>query len=200
MRIDKRRELGFSDDDKVLCYLGDITSGAWHRVDIYVKVCLAVSKLGEDYRLLFLIPEVGAKLLTKALDMAGVKDKVKIVSPPYDEVPIYLSAADYGMMFLHRRKNAVGTKIGEYLAAGLPVLINENCLGAVELVRQHDIGRVVKVGVGDLDPDLGLDFAAQLETQEGLEAWSKRVSEFALNYFDNRVIAERYYDQYQCLQ
>ena len=194
-----RDNLNIKEDEIVLCYLGDLTSGGWHRVGLYLEVCKFYQANDCPIKLLFIVPEVGARLLEEALDTAGYMKQVIIKSVPYDEVPSYLAAADYGLMYMHRSRNGVGTKIGEYLAAGLPVIVNQNCLGAVDLISQNNIGHVINIGVGDLDVDANLSSVDQIKSGKCLTKMSEEVSDFALRYFDNKLIAERYYQRYKLL-
>jgi glycosyltransferase involved in cell wall biosynthesis len=78
-----------------------------------------------------------------ALDARGVTPHCTITQTPNQELGRYLSAADFGICFIRptpSKASSSPTKVGEYLAAGLPVLAT--------------------AGVGDLDglitPDVGV--------------------------------------------
>ena len=192
-----RGQWGVREDELVFCYLGALTSTGWHRADIYAHVCKAISATGIRCRFAFLTPPHGGNLLRNLLGDIG--NSLILISPPYEEVPKLLAGADYGLMFLDKRKLAVGTKIGEYLAAGLPLIANKNCIGAAELIEDKKVGHLVAMGLGDLDPSPGNLEQVGAVRGTALSEWSVRVSSFARSYFDNTVIASRYAEQYKVL-
>lgn len=192
-----RKKLNIHDDELVFCYLGGLTSKGWHRADVYARVCETIA-LNADIkcRFLFIIPQHAASLLRNCLSLE-VGKSIIIISPPYAEVPYYLAAADYGLMFLHRSKIAVGTKIGEYLAAGVPVIANKNCIGAYDLIAEKQVGIILSMGLGDLDDSLDLEGLRLIRKGDELSNWSVNVSKIAKTYFDNPAIAAKYCEQYQ---
>ena len=129
-----RHALNIVDDELVFCYLGALTSQGWHRASANALVVKTLQTLSLKHRFMFLVPRFSRDLLTKELDALNVIEQCDIIHPGYSEVPAYLSAADVGLMYLHRKDIRVGTKIGEYAASGLPVVTNSNCLGALELM------------------------------------------------------------------
>ena len=66
-------------------------------------------------------------------------------------MPKLLSVIDYGLLYLDKEKIALGTKIAEYIVMGVPIIINENIQSAADLVREHNCGEIVNIGLGDLD-------------------------------------------------
>lgn len=192
-----RKKLGIHDDELVFCYLGGMTSKGWHRADVYARVCEAIA-LNADVkcRFLFIIPRHAADLLRRHISCEVDKITI-IISPSYEEVPNYLAAADYGLMFLHKSKIAVGTKIGEYLTAGLPLMANKNCIGAHDLIAEKQVGLIVGMGLGDLDNSSDLEGLRLIRKGTDLSKWSVNVSEMAKTYFDNSAIATKYCEQYQ---
>lgn len=183
-----RSQYGISSDESVFVYLGNISRSGWHRAEYYFRFFDELASLDLSCRIMFLVPKHCQSILKELL---GERDGVMIFSPDFDDVGKYLSMADYGLMFLHKSKIAVGTKIGEYLAASLPVVINKNCVGACELLqRMPQCGKVVGLGLGDLDECIDLtDLSLVRECQD--------TSAFAQSYFDNSVISKAYIQQYR---
>lgn len=186
-----RKKLGIHDDDLVYCYLGAMTSKGWNRADVYARACDVILKIDDRCRFLFIIPQHAAELLRTLLTPEADKAAI-ILSPPYEEVPGYLAAADYGLMFMHKETIRVGTKVGEYLAAGLPVIANENCMGASDLIREQSIGLIIGIGVGGLDVCENVEAMGLIKKREALQKWSVEVADFAKYYFNNSVIASAY--------
>jgi hypothetical protein len=188
--------LGIEDHEAVFVYLGDMTEHGWHRPGFYKTFHHNLARHIDAFRFLFLTPEHSANLVSDAFSS---EDRIIVASPPYGKIAEYLAAADYGMMFLHHSKIAVGTKIGEYLAASLPVIVNENCIGAVELLERHaNLGYKIHLGLGDLDDSNRFCETDALQINNLLRTDSL-FGDFALNYFDNSVIAECYSQQYRTL-
>ena len=189
-----RVKLGIREADHVYVYLGGMSSNEWHRPDFYMQFYDSLRKLSEDFKFMFLVPKHAANLVRDAF---GTRENVIVTSPEIDEVGIYLSASDFGMMFLHKSKIAVGTKIGEYLAASLPVLVNPNCLGAVELINSNPgIGYVINLGIGDLDTFMHFDSEAS-DSISHLLCSDDHLANFAFDYFDNARVADIYIQQYK---
>lgn len=83
--------------------------------------------------------------LKKAVCENGI-DGVSVMNVPYKDVPARLSAATFAILFKwpYQRLDSFPIKVGEYLASGLPVIINAG-MGDVELlIRENKIGVVVK--------------------------------------------------------
>ena len=59
------------------------------------------------------------------------------------EISDYLSAADYGYHAIPAQPDSfsrMGTKIVEYLAVGLPAIVNENVGAAASILNEHNLG------------------------------------------------------------
>jgi glycosyltransferase involved in cell wall biosynthesis len=125
-RARARRELNV-ENKVVLAFVGSITRYQ-HVEDGFAEFCkVAVNRWGaERVHVLCLTPD--AKTMTAVLNGAGVPDDATtVMSVPQSQVADYLVAADAG--FLLRDASAVNrvsvpVKIGEYLAAGVPVIVS----------------------------------------------------------------------------
>lgn len=193
IRTEVRDRLGIRAGEVILCYLGDLSDADWHRPGFYARAVERFRGLDADHRFLFVIPRRAAPCLHAAMRDRGISaQEYIVVHPAYEEVPDYLAASDYGVMFLHRRKIAVGTKISEYAACGLPALVNQNCLGAVELIGKYGVGSVVPLGLGDLDDTVQPDRGMSLPTGADLDAWSATVRRAAERNLSNDRVADTY--------
>ncbi len=86
--------------------------------------------------------------VTELLEANGLNDSDYIVcciAP--DSVPDYLSASDVALALVDPDHEDIGIKFAEYLAAGLPVVINYRNFASeqVELVKTKGIGTIIKV-------------------------------------------------------
>lgn len=103
------------------------------------------TELRPDAHLLILTqdPEVARRHLAKAGVPTGRSTCLKV---PHGEVPAYLNASDLGLLL--RRRDPVNyaaspTKVAEYLACGLPVLLSPEIGDASGLVLREELGAVV---------------------------------------------------------
>ncbi len=189
-----RRSLGIQDGEIVFAYLGTLTATGWHRPDLYRCFYKQLVKSTQRFRFLFLVPDAQAQLVK---DVFHGESGVIVASPSHEEVGAYLTAADVGMMFLQQAKIALGTKIPEYLAASLPVLVNENCRGAVDLLDRHPhLGMIVNLGLGDMDKHLQIQPDLIERLQERITSLDS-LAAYAVETFDNAAIAKQYTLKYR---
>ncbi len=62
---------------------------------------------------------------------------------PSAEMPFYLSAAHLGISFIKNKEIASPVKFGEFLAAGLPVIINPGVGDTERIIKQYQAGLVI---------------------------------------------------------
>lgn len=195
-RDEIRTKLGIDKSERIYVYLGGMSSNGWHRPNFYVKFYDVLTKASDNFKFIFLVPRHAVNLVTDAF---GLREGIIVISPDINEVSKYLSASDYGMMLFHESTIRVGTKIGEYLAASLPLIVNANCIGAVELINlTPEIGSVVKLGLGDLDATESFE-RDDLILIKSLLRSDINLYDFAKNYFDNERLANIYIEQYRLL-
>ena len=133
-----RSELGIADDTLVVCYLG--SSSGVYRMDIVNRVYAAARQKVPSAKLL-LIGDHDAAAHCKAAAGHGVTlDEGEIITRkvPHGEVPDLLNAADVGLSFQVSTPSSLGvsaTKVGEYMACGLPVASNHG-VGDIETIVQ----------------------------------------------------------------
>ena len=183
-----RKDLEIPGDALVFVYLGALTEDGWHRTAFYKKFYDMLIERNKNFFLLLLIPKHNTRSVK---NIFSDSPSVRIISPNYNQVSDYLSIADIGLMFFHKKKIAVGTKIGEYLCCDMPVIVNGNCLGAVDLIENNrDYGCVIGLGLGDSDVN---DFVDEIKI---IELKNYRPARKARKYFDSKIIASRYKGQY----
>ncbi len=146
-REQKRLELGLN-GKQVLVYNGSLH--AWHDPVLLARLYDAIRCVLGNTKLLVLTAHSKEKL-EEAFRGAGLSSAdFAIVAARADEVPGYLAAADFGLVPLKELDQAgamglvartmIGTKVAEYLACGLPIIVNQNVGGLKSLMARHKIG------------------------------------------------------------
>lgn len=78
----------------------------------------------------------------------GIDDRrIKIIrSIQFDEMPRYMGIADAGIFFINSYKKIGSSpiKMGEFLASGVPVIINSGIGDTEELVRENNVGVIAE--------------------------------------------------------
>ena len=145
-----RNSHGLNRDAIVFCYNGSM-GDHWNSPVPYADFIIRLRDLDMAHWFLFIT--TGGPAVRRTLEARGVRpEEYGIVSCAFDDVPKYLSVADMGTMFVREFRIALGIKSVEYLAAGLPMIVNDKAAGAAEVVTRHQAGLVVpEVGTADLD-------------------------------------------------
>ncbi|MCC9166957.1 glycosyltransferase [Pontibacter harenae] len=184
----------------VFCYLGSMGIGGWHCPYIYASIIKDFRKIAQQHIFLFLVPHPSRTQIEKAFQEEGIRgSEYRVISPAYQDVPQYLSAADYGLIYLKREKIALGTKVVEYNAMGLPVLVNSNVISAAGYVKEHKTGLVVDFALGDLDTEKTCLESIDFENK-GAEFNREKITQTAVSLFSNEKVASEYLQVYQSLE
>lgn len=127
-----------------LVYSGSL--GMWYLLDEMVSVYARARQIEPDLRFLFLNRNEHG-LIRRAWARAGLPpEDVEIRATDFGRVPSELGRAHVGIALLRRAPSKVGSspiKIAEYLACGLPVVVNEGLGDSDDQVRRADAGHVV---------------------------------------------------------
>lgn len=129
-------------------------------------------------RLIVLTREREAAL--RSLQASGLAaERVTVASAEPAEIPGWLSRAHAGLAFYRpgfSRRGTCPTKIGEYLAMGLPVLVNRGVGDVEEMVGTSGVG-VVLPELAPTAYDRALDELTRLWADPGLPARCRQVAE-----------------------
>jgi glycosyltransferase involved in cell wall biosynthesis len=138
-----RGELGIPTDSFVLVYCGSI--GRWNSPEEIARYFACIWQAHARSRLL-VITSGRTDHLKRALRRAHVAaDICHFVRVPGEEVARYLKSGDAGLQVLlpaADSRTRIGVKFAEYMAAGLPVIVNSHA-GASAYVQQYGVGFVV---------------------------------------------------------
>ena len=145
-----RKELGLR-DRFVVIYLGSL---AWYQMPAHsLRVFRIIRGIipGAHFFALTTQPEA----MRREIELAGIApEDATIRSVPPHEVPRLLAASDLGLLL--RQEDAVNrvaspVKCGEYLAAGIPVVISRNLGDYSRSIAESRLGTVVNLSAADSD-------------------------------------------------
>lgn len=91
------------------------------------------------------VPEIRKAFLSEGLS----EDDFRVINPDPEDLPWVRALGDVGLILERRAANThvcLSVKLGEYLAAGMPVICTPFVAGAAGLVRQYGCGLII-------DPD-----------------------------------------------
>lgn len=136
---------------------------------------------------------VCAKSLGVRTDKIVIKEKI-----PFEEMPRYVRIADAGIFFINPYKKIGSSpiKMGEFLASGIPVIINPGVGDTEELVRENRVGVVVS-GFTDENYRKAIDELISLK-KEG-DALKDRCVRTAEKVLSHDVAIARYAKIYEAL-
>lgn len=139
-----RSELGLG-GRPVLVYAGSI--GSWYMLDAMLEFYVVAKRAWPELFLLVL-SNGSTEAVRQAMQRHGIPDQDGASRwVRSEEMPDYLSAADAGMAFIRpclSKCSSSPTKYAEYLACGLPLLINAGIGDANALIRQEAAGVLVE--------------------------------------------------------
>jgi glycosyltransferase involved in cell wall biosynthesis len=176
--LDARAELGVG-ERPLMVYVGKLT-GVY--MDREMADFFAVARRRQPDLVFEVLTQSPADSILDELQRAGIpEDAYRITSVPPDEVGGYLAAADFAICFCHPKPSLIAsspTKVGEYLAAGLPVASGPDVGDTDAILRRDDAGVIVD-GFTDEAYERAADkifaLAAQPDIRDRCRAVAQRV-------------------------
>lgn len=113
-------------------------------------------------------------------------------------VPDFLRQARFGVAFYRQGTSSMGrcpTKFGEYLACGLPVVMNASAGEWAEVIAREDCGVLVSEHPLEDEFDSAVERLLQMERQRS--ALGRRCRHLAERFFDLREGARQYLELYR---
>jgi glycosyltransferase involved in cell wall biosynthesis len=195
-RAKSRAELGL-DDRFTFVYSGSLDG--WYLTEEMADFFASVVRKRSDAHLLWLT--TGSRERVRQLMSArGINEdhfSIRTVTPK--EMPSYLAAGDVGLSFIKRCFSKLAsspTKNGEYLACGLPIVINSGIGDSDGLVDESQAGILID-NFNEQDFDAAWTAIQELVNDPNIKAKARAAAE---RIFDlNRVGAERYARLYEAL-
>lgn len=138
------RQLGFEESNKILCYLGSI--GTWYMFDEMMAMFKQLNIQDNSFRLLIMTPEPPSMVYDSAKKLGINSDFIKVVSATRQQVPQYLSITHLGISFIKpcfSKLSSSPTKMGEMLAAGVPLICNSGVGDVERIINETKTGVVI---------------------------------------------------------
>jgi len=185
-----RSKMGINEDGVVFVYSGSL-GNHWNNPRTYAEFLIKLRGLDIKHGFLFTTPNVTE--LKRAFEQYNIEPhEYFAISAELKDVPLYLSSADFGLNFMSKPDIRMSIKTVEYLAIGLPIIINSNLLGARELVNQYDVGLVVDLNDFNLNE---LKHFIQKKDQQ----LSLKCRKVACEKFSTEKVAKQYGEVYLSL-
>ena len=145
-----RKEWGVNEDEIVVVYSGT-TARYQHLEDLTIPFLKELIKQNNKIRLAFFSSEdekIKQMLLNAGIDIASVI----IRNYPQNEVAVALTACDAGILvrkptLVNRIANPV--KIAEYMASGLPIIIEKGIGGVAQMLFEMSLLRGIEIADGN---------------------------------------------------
>ncbi len=138
-----RHQLGLQ-DKTVMVYSGSL--GGWYLTEEMVRLFAAGRSWRDRFHFLVLT-QSRYELITEILQKYGIpQDAYTITTIPQEDMPAYLAAGDFAISFIkpcYSKLSSSPTKIGEYLASGLPIITNTGIGDVDDLMKGKGIGVLV---------------------------------------------------------
>lgn len=182
---------------QVFVYVGSF--GGWYLTDEMMRFFAQVHHRNSE-SFTIILTQRDVEIIRKSMLEFGLSDKDFLVrSVPHTEVPRYLKASDVAISFIqacYSKLSSSPTKIAEYLAAGLPIIINPGVGDLDALIENEKVGTILK-GFSEADYTKALSEIDVLLKDEKLREHCREV---AYRNFDlENVGGERYRNLYKKL-
>ena len=193
-RARRRSELGLG-DRLTMVYSGSLDG--WYLTEKMADFFASFLKQNPEAHLLWLTTGSHDRVreLMRAREVGADNFSVRAVGS--SEVPSYLAAADVGLAFIKRCVSKIAsspTKNGEYLACGLPLVINAGVGDSDQLINEWKAG----VLIDDFSEADFLRAAREIEEIIADREARKKARAVAESFFDLGTIAgERYASLYE---
>jgi len=179
----------------VFLYIGSV--GTWYLLEEMIDFFIVAKSLINNAHFLVLT-HVDKNMVIAAWGKRGLSfNDITIDEAEFCNMPHYIRLADAGIFFIKpcfSKRFSSPTKLAEYLACGLPLVINSDIGDTGELVSDNHIGVVIK----DFSEKQYLDKTRELLglMKEG-KALSKRCRLTAEKYLSLDIGVERYQNIYR---
>lgn len=193
-RARRRAELGLG-DRLTLVYSGSLDG--WYLTEKMVDFFAAVLKHRSEAHLLWLTTGSHDRVRELMSSRNVGAGNFSVLSIPSAQVPSYLAAADAGMAFIKRCVSKIAsspTKNGEYLACGLPLIINAGVGDSDALINDWKAG----VLINEFTEEEFAEAGRRIEEMVAQAEVRKKARSVAEQLFDlNKIGAERYAALYE---
>ncbi|MFH1508135.1 MAG: radical SAM protein [Candidatus Omnitrophota bacterium] len=175
----------------IIAYLGKI--GTWYLIEEMLDFFKAMLQYNPSASFCFFTQDDPAHLYQLGESKGIARDKIIVKKPLHGEVPELLSGVDAGIFFInpYKRHNSSPIKYAEYLACGLPVVINSGIGDTDVITRQEHAGVVLDKFSPDNYKKAARELIGLFPEKEALRARCRLAAEkyFSLDDGTNRYNA-----------
>jgi len=197
-REQKRHELGLN-DKIVIAYLGTLT--VWQWPEAMFTLFEQIHKKRKDTFFYLLVPGSDHDKALELIHKHNISDdSYRLEEVPHDKVGAFLGIADIGLLL--RKQHPVNyvaspTKFGEYLAAGVPVIVTDEIGDTSAIIDKNKVGIVINVdneGVSEENLNRLIDFIDKLKIDRN--EFAHRCKQTAESELDWNVWGQKLIDAY----
>jgi len=193
----KREELGLSNSNKIVSYLGSI--GTWYMLDEMLSFFKVYLEKESKSKFLFITKDDPQFIKSRA-DRVGVDfDRIRVVSSDRLSVPIYLALSDFSIFFIkpaYSKKASSPTKQAELMSMSIPVVCNAGVGDSENVLNKCESGVVVNNFCEE-------DYSNAIEQLINMEFKDQVLRNNAIHYFSLSSGVEKYnkiYNSFMLLQ
>ena len=149
-RKELKNSFNILSSDKVLTYLGEISDTGWHQKRNLFNLYKAFKSAFTTTKLLLITSNTKEELLQSFIQAGfDANELIVVKGRTQNEVNNYLNIADYASLPFKKITNEldkilgytmIASKTGEYLATGLPVIVNNKIGAASKLITETQTG------------------------------------------------------------
>jgi glycosyltransferase involved in cell wall biosynthesis len=161
-----RQKIDFAPDALVGIYVGKF-GDIYYDSEAFDLFKAAANHFGPSFRLIILTPNAQDEVRGKLARVEFTEEQVFVTKAPHADVPGYLSAADFAFAPIKPapcRLFCSPIKVGEYWAAGLPVLLTEGVGDDSAIIQDEGGGAIFNLDQPASVPAAIRQIAEQLQT------------------------------------
>jgi glycosyltransferase involved in cell wall biosynthesis len=139
-----RERLGIGEDRNVIIYVGSF--GGWYMTEEMLDLFEAARTADPATFVLVLTQRDKENVAEKLRNRGFSPDDFFVDSVTPGEIPAYLAASDTAVSFIkacYSKLSSSPTKIAEYLAAGLPIVVNAGVGDVDDLIERRQVGAII---------------------------------------------------------
>jgi glycosyltransferase involved in cell wall biosynthesis len=152
----------------------------------------------ERASILFVTQEDHARLRADAMAAGIPREQMVLARAEFVNMPVYLRLMDIGVFFIKpsfSKQASAATKLAEFLATGVPIIINDGVGDSGDIIREHRVGIVLPTVTEEV---FGLS-VTQLKDLLNDPSLGVRCRQVAQRYFDLETGVMKYLDLYRRL-
>ncbi|MGE3260745.1 MAG: glycosyltransferase [Bacteriovoracia bacterium] len=138
-------KVALKDSGLVCGYLGSV--GTWYCIEEMMSLFQKIQARTPTAKFLLITPDAPKLILAAAAKCEVAASAIVVVAADRREVPGLLSMVDVGIFFIrpcYSKISSSATKLGEFMAAGVPVIANHGIGDQSRIFADHDLGHLVK--------------------------------------------------------